>query len=127
MAQQGLDNISRCSRFEPSGCRRVAKHVWVHAESDDFGQSLKELLGVVVSQWFPKRRLVEVDENEVAAIALGYFGSLELIVGVEVDDASSDRNRSGEAALARMLRVGAAAHVDVWALHRAAEDVVGGE
>ena len=85
MAQQGLDDISRCSGFEPSGGRRVAKHVWAQAESKGFGEPLKELLGIVVSQWLTQRRLVKVDENKVTAVTLGYLGFLELVVGVELE------------------------------------------
>jgi hypothetical protein len=52
--------------------------VRAQAKSEGFGEPLKEFLGVVVAQRFTKGRLVEVDENEVAAVALGYLGSLEL-------------------------------------------------
>ena len=100
MAQQGLDDISRCPGFQPSGCRRMSKHVWAQVESHRFREPLKQLLGVVVAQWFTQRRLVEVDENEIAAVTLGYLGPLELIVGVEVDDVGSDRDRSGKRLLA---------------------------
>src|SRR5437667_438989 len=82
--------------------------------SHRFRQPLKELLGVVVAQWFTQRRLVEVDEHEIATDTLGYLGPLELIVGVEVDDVGSDRDRSGKATLGEgSIRVGTAAHVDV--------------
>ena len=92
MAQQGLDDISRCPGFQPSGCRRMTKHVWTQAESHRYREPLKELLGVVVTHRFTQRRLVEVDEHEIATVTLGYLGPLELIVGVEVDDVDSDRD-----------------------------------
>src|ERR1700756_4218525 len=109
MAQEGLDDVSRCPVFQPSGCRGGAKHAGAHAASPDSGERLKELVGVVGAQWFTQRRLVEVDEHEIAAVAPGYRGPLELIVGVEVDDAVSDRNRAGKSTLGqRAIRIGAA-------------------
>src|ERR1700758_1406804 len=71
VAQQRLDDISRCSGFEPSGCRGVAEHVWAHGESHCFREPLTELLRVVVTEGFAQRRLVQVDEDEVTGVAFG--------------------------------------------------------